>query len=123
MIKNFEEITQELSDVEMSIVPILVRCFGKREKENPIKGAEVVAKVNAYLLEKGVKLKMSEARLRKFVNYIRTNSLLPLIATKDGYYTTKDKEEIYEQIHSLRQRALSIRSCADGLEEFVKIWK
>jgi hypothetical protein len=113
-ITNFENITQqELTEYELSLIPILIKGFNLHNKENPIKEPEIVK----CLREKGFKI--SGVRLRKCVNHIRSNSLIPLIATHLGYYTSNDQIEIENQIKSLRQRAYSINKCADGLIFFL----
>lgn len=120
MLTNFEDITQELSEDELSIVPVLILGFQNRTKENPIKAPDVVIKVNEYLRANNYKIKLTEPRLRKIVNHIRTNALLSLIATSNGYYVSNDRQEILNQIESLEQRANSIARCALGLKKFIK---
>ena len=112
MISNFEEITKELSESEMEMIEPLIRGFKLRGKDNPVKAPEIVRGMK----NKGYQI--SEPRLRKCVNYIRSNGLLPLIATSNGYYVSYDKDEIKTQIKSLHQRASSIHKCAKGLEKF-----
>jgi len=112
MITNFEEITVELTEKELALVPVFVRAFGKYGKENPIKASEIVKQCN-----KKQPKTITEPRLRKICNYIRSNSLLPLIATSSGYYVSNDAEEIEKQIKSLTERANSILKCAEGLRK------
>ncbi len=121
MLVNFEDITQELSDEEKEMIPILIRGFSLRSIDNPIKEPEVCSKINEYLLnnKQYLHLKLTGARLRKCVNYIRTNGLLPLIATSNGYFVSYDRSVIEKQILSLEQRARSIKTCADGLKKFI----
>jgi len=119
MVTNFEDITPNISEQELDIIPLLVAGFSSHGKNNPIKAPQIVEQMNAFLSSKGYKIRMSEPRLRRCVNYIRSNSLLPLIATSDGYYVSYDPEEITSQIKSLRERASAIRVCADGLAAFV----
>lgn len=120
MLTNFETITNELTEEEMKVLPLLVYGFRSHTKANPIKAPEIVKAMNQYL-EGKTKLRMSEVRLRKFCNHIRSNGLLPLIATSDGYYCSTDREEIQKQITSLEERARSIQRCADGLKYFVSL--
>ena len=54
------------------------------------------------------------------MNHIRTNGLLPLMASSKGYYVSFDKKDIESQIKSLKQRANSINGCAEGLKKFIK---
>lgn len=115
MVTNFEQITTELTDYELSIVPAIISGFKRYSKENPIKSADVVERFNNY---NGTKI-LTDARLRKIVNHIRTNGMLPLIATSNGYYVSNDKQEILKQIESLEQRSRSIDNCAKGLRKLI----
>jgi hypothetical protein len=75
--------------------------------------------MNQYLQNNGYKIKMTGVRLRKMVNYIRSNGLIPLIANSQGYFTTDCKLTIQQQIISLQERANSIERCAQGLKKFL----
>jgi len=52
------------------------------------------------------------------VNFIRVNSLIPLIATSEGYFVSYDKEEIMKEIKSMDERASAIIGAANGLRIF-----
>jgi hypothetical protein len=119
MITNFEEITSDLTKDELKLISVLVYSFNKRTKDNPIKAPQIVQAMNNYLKERGEKLRLSEPRLRKLVNYIRVNGMIPLIATSNGYYVSYNRQEIVKQINSLNERATSIKACADGLNKFL----
>ena len=118
-VTNFEEFTHELTSEEMEILPIVVHGFRNYKKANPIKSELIVTRLNEYLLARGYKIKMTGVRLRKIVNYIRTNGIIPLIATSNGYFTSDCKQTIQEQIQSLQERANSIERCATGLKKFL----
>lgn len=118
-ITNFEDFTSELTDQELEILPIVIHGFRAYKKNNPIKSELIVFRMNEYLKNRGYKMKLTGPRLRKLVNYIRSNGLLPLIATSQGYFTTDCKETIAEQIKSLQERANSIERCANGLIKFL----
>jgi hypothetical protein len=118
-ITNFEEFTHELTSEEMEILPVVVHGFRNYKKANPIKSELIVTRMNEYLNTKGYKIKMTGVRLRKIVNYIRTNGIIPLIATSNGYFTSDCKQTIQEQIQSLQERANSIERCAAGLRKFL----
>ena len=117
---NFEDQTPELTPEEMAELPAVIHSFRYYDKRNPIKAVVIVQKMNIYLKMKGSKMKMTDVRLRRMVNYIRTNGLLPLIATSKGYFTSKNKQEIELQIKSLQERARSIQRCANGLKKFLE---
>jgi hypothetical protein len=118
-VTNFEEHTHELTSEEMEILPIVVHGFRNYKKDNPIKSELIVKRMNEFLSARGFKTRMNGPRLRKIVNYIRTNGLLPLIATSHGYFTSDCTETIAEQIKSLQERANSIQRCAEGLKKFL----
>ena len=117
-VTNFEEHTQDLNELEISILPQVIDAFKKYDKSNPIKAEIICKNFNVWLDVKNIKLKMTPARVCKFCNYIRKNGKLPLIATSKGYYVSNDVNEINLEIQSLRERANSINAAADGLMKF-----
>lgn len=119
MITNFENITTELTKEEMEILPVLVDGFKGKTKENPVKAPAIVKGLNSFFKSRMVGIKMTEARLRKMTNYIRSNAILPLIATSNGYYVSYDETEIADQIRSMEERANSIRNAANGLRKIM----
>lgn len=116
MITNFGEETEPLTDEEKQMIPILITGFKKYTKDNPIKGAEIVKSINQKKESFGIK-SFSEARLRKLTNHIRSEGMLPIIATSKGYYVSYDKTEIENQIKSLQERAEAILNSANGLKK------
>lgn len=121
MIKNFETITVELSQEELNLLPIIVHSFLKHKKGNPIKAPEIIKGMQDYLERNEIKTKFSDARLRKFVNYIRVNAIIPLCSTSNGYFCSYDEETLNDQVLSLKQRAYSINKAAEGLEKFIDL--
>ena len=125
MITNFEEITQDLSDKDLVLLPIMINGLKSHTEKNPIKAPEIVKSVNDFLkttTKNGKPPKFSEPKLRKFVNHIRKNALLPLCATPAGYFVTENKEMLASQVRSLYERGNSINSSADGLSSILKKW-
>lgn len=122
MITNFEEITSDLTNEELKLIPVLIAGFKKRGKSNPIKAKDIVDGMNNWIEQNPdfPKFKFSDARLRKLCNFIRTTAMLPLMATSNGYYVSYDQEEIRLQIKSLEERASAIQSSANGLKKFIK---
>jgi hypothetical protein len=120
MVENFEEITKPLSTDDLKLLPILMEGLKRRSEHNPVSSKEIMRGVNARIKEYGVKSKLSGAKLRKMVNYIRVNSLLPVMANSVGYYVSEDPEVIASQVRSLRDRAKGIEAAAAGLESFLK---
>lgn len=120
MITNFEEITADLTAEEKKLLPILINGFKFHDKSDPIKEPAIVKLINDQREKYHLTKKFSGARFRKLCNLIRTKSILPLIATSNGYYVSSDPEEIRKQIQSLTERAESILSSANGLKNFIK---
>lgn len=117
MITNFENETHELTDYELSLIPSIVKNLkNKVGKENAITSTEII---KAF---KNHGKKMSGPRWRKIVNYIRINSLVPLlISTSKGYYVATEDKEILEYLSSLRERISSITLVYDAIEYQFKI--
>lgn len=118
MIKNFEDITCELTPDEKRLVPVIIRGLNLKSKANPIKGAEIVAAINGQKEKYGIK-QFSEPRLRKIINFIRSEGILPVMGTSNGYYVSYDVRELKSQIESLTQRAEAIMVSANGLKKYL----
>lgn len=112
MLTNFEEITAELTEYEMKLVPMIVRKLNLKIGEWNATTSTHVIKV---FKENG--LKMSGPRWRKIINYIRVNNLVSLlISTSKGYYRATTDEEVRNYLESLKQRINSITTVYDAIE-------
>lgn len=115
MLNNFEDITHELTAEEKNtILPIIVNglnlCIGKSKAYT---NKQIVDAVKGKY-----NIKLNGPRLRKLIQYIRINDLVPLlVATSKGYYVSEDKEEIRDYIHSLEQRLHSIHNTTNSLKK------
>ena len=117
MIQGFENITHELNAEELKLATALIQHFKKKNKSNPVTAKEIVEGVNkTYKLS----FKFTDVRLRKIINYYRTNAILPILSNSNGYYVSYDITEIRNNIDSLTQRATSILDCVYGLEKIIK---
>jgi hypothetical protein len=118
MIKNFEEFTIELTPTEYRLIPMMVDRFNNKRGIIHIVTAEtMIAKINEAF---GIKLK--DTRIRKIIQYIRVNNLVPgLIATSKGYYTAETTAEINEWIESLKAREFAIRQIREVAEHHVHL--
>jgi len=116
MITNFETYTIELTDDELKIVSIIVNRFTKQ------KGSKYIVTNSQIVsgLERNFKIKISESRIRKIIQYIRINNLLPgLIATSKGYYTTENIDELEQWIESMKQRENAMRESRTSIENYL----
>jgi DNA-directed RNA polymerase specialized sigma54-like protein len=118
MIKNFEKFTVELNQVERRLIPMMVDRFqNKRGIKNIVTADAMIDGINQMY---GVKLK--DTRIRKIIQYIRVNNLVPgLIATSRGYYTAESIGEIMEWIESLKARETAIRQIREVAEHHVHL--
>ena len=113
-IVNFEEYTSELSPDEIAAAEIITA----RLKSNVGKKMARTNKRIADVMKEHYGIKLSGARMRKIINWIRIKGLVPnLIATSQGYYVSQDKEEIEKYIYSLRQRARAILAVGAAMED------
>lgn len=110
MITGFEEQTKPLTDQEREVflLPIINGLRVKVGKEKAVTNKDIVRglKVNCDI-------KIGEARVRKMINYIRNNDIIPcLISTSKGYYIAETKDEMLDYIDSLYGRVEAIEADA-----------
>jgi hypothetical protein len=118
MITNFEEITAYLNPEEKELIVTIIEILGTLKKSSPMLSNEIVELVNKkHFINSNYKF--TGVKLRKYCNYIRSKSLLPIIATSNGYYVSYDKNEIALQIESLEQRSEAILNSVNGLKFYL----
>jgi hypothetical protein len=117
MLKNFEKITIELTPIELEYVEFLGQWFMQNKgKENTVKNKDI-----AKLIKTAFDKKVTEPRVRKIVQFLRTNGFPNLIATSNGYFYSDDIAEIEAWITSLKQREAAIREIREKAEREVEI--
>ena len=109
-----------LTKEEKLFVPLVKQALTNATRKNPIKSTELLIVANSLGIKAGLELRLSQSRLRKIINFIRANKLSYVISGGFGYYVSKDEEEIENMVLSLRTRAASINSAADGLNELLQ---
>lgn len=114
MITNFENYTAVLTDYERDmIVPQLSNFLRTRV------GAKYAIRnkdMCRLFTEKGY-TGLTEARVRKCINYIRIHGLVPhLIANSHGYFCATSVEQVETYIESLDQRASAIWAMRSALQ-------
>ena len=116
MIVNFEEITKEISDEEIKILESVKQGFiAHTGKENAITGKVIASKLNSKF-----NMNLTDVRIRKIVNYLRSVENIPILASSKGYYFSTDKTEIELEIASMQQRINSIEKAKNGLRKFIE---
>lgn len=106
MITGFDKETYPLNDYEQNVLlPIVIEGLRvKYGKANAVTNGYIVIKLKA------LGYKTEAPRLRKIINHIRTNDIIPgLIATSDGYYIATDEQELLDYEESLKGREDAIR--------------
>ena len=108
MIQGFDEQTEPLTEYEETqILPQIVR--GLRQKIG--KAMSVTNKSIVEGMKRNLGLKITEPRVRKIINHIRNNDLVPcLIATSQGYYIAESEQELKDYEESLLGREEAIHS-------------
>ncbi|MDR1652892.1 MAG: hypothetical protein LBS01_04470 [Prevotellaceae bacterium] len=106
MIKGFQQETAPLTDYEKNVLlPLFIRGLEtKKGHENAV--------TNKYIISVMSKnYEVSEARVRKIINHIRTHDNIPgLIATSNGYFIANTEAELLEYEESLKGREDAIRA-------------
>lgn len=118
MLPGFDDITQELTEHEkIVLLPIFLRGFAKKYgKANAVTNKQIIQSIKA---KKNITI--SDARVRKIINYIRTHNKIPgLIATSNGYYVTHNVQEIQKYVKSLQGRENEIRKVKEGMIAYLK---
>lgn len=110
MITGFEEQTEPLTEQEREVLlpPIIKGLRVKVGKENAVTNKDIVRGLKA-----NCDIKIGEVRVRKMINHIRNNDIIPcLIATSKGYYIAETKDEMLDYIDSLYGRVAAIEADA-----------
>ena len=120
MIKNFETLTFELTSDEKFVVEKIIKRFQNlKGKEFIVTGEQIREGIN-----KNLNMNFDMIRIRKMIQFIRTNDLVAgLIATSKGYYVAKTAEEIEDWIESLKSRENAIRKIREVAEQTVREMK
>lgn len=111
MIQGFETETAPLTDYEReTVLPVIIDFLKYRL-------GKLAAITNKKLCDIFWEYKLSGPRVRKIINYIRINDLIPcLVATSDGYYVAQSEEELFNYEVSLRGREEAIRAVRQSVE-------
>ncbi|MBO5546229.1 MAG: hypothetical protein J5951_06175 [Bacteroidales bacterium] len=113
MITNFEDYTATLTTYERDmLVPLLAAYLKTRVgAKYAVRNKEMCR----MFTEKGYQ-GLTEARVRKCINYIRINGLVPhLIANSHGYFCATSIEQVETYIESPDQRAKAIWAMRSAL--------
>jgi hypothetical protein len=116
MLHGFSIETKPLTEQEKKILPHIINGLSHFiGSANAISNKEIIERIQQ---KRGVKL--SDSRIRKIINHIRINNLLPgLVANGCGYYVTSNIDELMEYEKSLEGREQAIHAVRMKLKEFI----
>lgn len=112
MLEGFTQETAPLNCYESeTVLPELVKLLRtKYGKYNAVTNGYIIASLKSTITTSRNK-KIGEARVRKLINHIRTNDLIPgLMATSEGYFIASSAAELAEYEESLKSREDAIRA-------------
>ena len=107
--------TIKTDDYEYAI-PMIIKILQRTSEESPLLSDRIILFMNNKQTEIGMKNKMNPPRLRKIVNYIRTNGIIPVISGSNGYYVSYDQEVIDNMVLSLESRIIAMQHAVVGLQ-------
>lgn len=113
MLKGFEQQTSPLNEYELgTLLPLIIRGLQtKIGVTRVIPGSTIIRKMKA------LGYKLDGPRLRKIINHIRNNDIIPgLVSNSNGYYVATSADEIDDCISSLQGRVDAIQSNIDALK-------
>lgn len=110
----------DLNTVDINVIAPFVVNLLKRKGGVPMSSNEILKEISASSITHSV----SGIRLRRIINWLRSESLLPILSGNYGYWISYDPIEIDLNVNSLRLRAAAIINAADGLarlnKDFIK---
>lgn len=121
-VTNFEDITEDLTEAETRFTDEMKFYLETILSEGVVKQADIVEIINMKIVMEhgtGHEIKLTPMRLRKYFNFFRTNGIIPIIATSNGCYISKDQNEIAKQILSMEERARQILRASEGMKKFL----
>lgn len=120
MVTNFEQYTADVKDKEMPIVDYIV----SRIKLNVGQNSQVTnAQIRKKILEQK-KVKIAEPKLRKFIQYIRQQNLVPMLcATQKGYYVAQSVQEFQAYTDTVEERINGMSYTLKVMREQIKAYK
>lgn len=116
MIPGFEDIYDEVKIEDNDLVNGIAAALKKFNigKEKAITNKEMCERIFKW---NGIKL--TDAQMRKYIQYIRIQGLCPrLCATKKGYYIAETKQEWHSYKEGFRKRSRVMQMTLAGMELF-----
>lgn len=112
----------KLTQKDKIMLPLLRNILEQFATEKqPINSNVLCDMLRTELRQQSIKhYQVSPSEIRKWCNYIRSCSILPLVANSKGYFITSNNVLLIHQIESLTKRVHLIKMAATGLKAFIK---
>lgn len=110
---------KKITAEEKAYIPLIEMVLKNTSRQSAIRSYDLLYMINDLRYKHEIKEPLTDVRLRKVINYIRTNAMLPIISTSSGYFLSDDPADFYLMIESLRLRAASINAAANGLSQLL----
>lgn len=106
MIPGFEDFTQDITQDEIELAEDIAKGLNARVgKDNAITNTDMR---DGMFSSRGVKI--SDAKMRKYIQYIRAYNLVPMLcSSKKGYWRAETKEEFIKSRESFAARVRSMQ--------------
>lgn len=116
MIEGFPTETAPLNYEELKLVPQFVNGLKtKIGKDKAVSNSQIRKGF------KSVGITVSDARVRKIINHIRTNAIVPLLCSNSkGYYVARTKDEVESYLRGLKQRIQAQQQVYDQINQQYK---
>lgn len=108
------------TEEENVLLPILIQYLKRTNPLNPRMAPKIVDWFIYKRFDIGFKGVFNELKLRKLINFIRMNGLLPVMSSSDGYYISRDPVDILQMAASLESRCYAINEAAKGLRNLAQ---
>lgn len=116
MLTGFEDITYDITEEEKVISREIWKMLNKADR--PLTNGDIEGQLAT------ANIHTSAPRIRKMIAWMHTNGYLPrLIATSEGYYFAKNREELRNYISSLEGRINAIGARYQAAVYDLKVWK
>jgi len=114
MIKGFNKETAPLNDYERdTLLPVIIK--GLKTK---VGVGRIIASSKIIACMKRAGYKLDGPRLRKIINFIRANELVPcLVSNGKGYFVATSADEVDDCIASLQGRIASQQAIIAALKQ------
>jgi hypothetical protein len=104
---HLPSLNTEEKKIALDVKDLLSKRVGKAY---PISNDEIIRRI-----QQDKKVTLTSPKVRKIIQYLRTNKECPICASSKGYYWALNREEIEEFCHSLKDRLMAMRATLNSM--------